>query len=352
MARGMTVQVPDDDEDLIVTDTNEAPHRREKNELGDNTAGFNELKAQLDDATRRTTTEARRADAAEARSRQAAQYAETARKEVADIRSENVSTRRVAIDNALSAAASRMEGLESEYAAAFEAGDSKTIAAIQRTMSELGGDIAQLKSGKAAIGEDTGTTGRVVRDEPPPRRAEPKTEEERFEAELAARGYTPIVKDWIRQHREVITDETKRNEAMSAHHEALARGYRAETDEYFAYIDRKMGYRSSRAAEDIRRDNPINDDDPDYGRDRPMRSAPARGSNGGGGNRGREVQLTSGEVTNATDGTIVWNVGNKDRQGRVIGKDDPRVGEPIGVEEMARRKRNMDKEGRYAVPSL
>jgi hypothetical protein len=137
---------------------------------------------------------------------------------------------------------------------------------------------------------------------------------------------------------------------MSAHHAALAKGYRAESDEYFSYLDRQMGYRASRAAEDIRRDNPVEDEQT---RDRPMRSAPARGSSGGGGNNSRGVELTAKEVEYATDGhTIVWNAGQTDRRGKRIEANDPRVGEPIGVEEMARRKRDLAREGRYAVPML
>jgi hypothetical protein len=351
---GMTIQVPDDDEDLIVTDTNEAPRRRPslgKDDLNSNTAGFNDLKAQLDQAAKGKDDEKRRADAAEERARRAAQEAETARREVDDVRTENVETRRTAVENALVAAKTSMDSLESELASAFEAGDAKKVATYQRRMSELGGQIAQLESGKSALAAEPEPDkrrvkeGRVERDEV--RRPEPKTDEEKFERHIEQ--YSPAVREWLRVHPEVVTNQTKRDTAMSAHHAALAAGYRAESDEYFSYLDRKMGYRSSRAAEDIRRDNPIEDEQT---RDRPMRSAPARGSNGGGGNNSRSVELTANEVAYATDGTVVWNAGQTDRRGKRIEASDPRVGEPIGVEEFARRKRDLAREGRFAVPTL
>lgn len=345
MAAGVVVRVPDDDEDLHVVDENER-HPAAKAKDGErreqrNDAGFNDLKAQLEDANRRTLAERTRADNAEAIARRSADEVEAAHTEIA-------STRKTSIANALVAAETRMTSLESDLAAAFEAGDSKKHAATQRLMAELGGEIAQLKAGKAAVEAEPELKKPVATD--PPGRRKPVTEEEQFEDHLARQGYSEDVKAWIRKHPEVVQNQTKRNEAMSAHHAILAAGYKAESPEYFAQLDRRMGYRSSRAAEDIARDNPIEDET--LPRREPMRSAPARGSSGSSSGSSREIELTAGEVTNATDGTIVWNAGERDRRGKVIEKNDPRVGEPIGLEEMARRKRDNIRDGRYAVPML
>ena len=362
MAGGMTIQVPDDEGDLVVTDTNEAPRRRvvpNGDDKNVNDVGFGDLKAQLDKVTRQNQDNELRAANAEAAARRNQDDAEAARRTAAAASSETVETRRAAIETALAASEAQMATLESEYAAAFEAGDSKKLSASQRRMSELGGEIAQLRSGKAAIAADTGADrGRrvVQQDEPPPRRR-PATEEEQFDD--AIKNYSPRTQRWLRDHKEIVTNVTRRNEAMSAHHAALAQRYEPESDEYFAYLDRKMGFtrsgRGSAEAEAIRADN--EDRDNDHGDDAgdvrgsKMRSAPARGSSGGGGSS-RDIHLTEGEVAAATDGTVVWNAGNIDRRGRKIEKTDPRVGEPVGVEEYARRKRDMHKEGRYATPTL
>ena len=366
MAGGMTIQVPDDDEDLVVVDTNEAPRRRAVPD-GDkqiNDVGFGDLKAQLDRVTKSNEDAERRVADAEARARRNLDDAETARRAAVAASNETVETRRTAIETALAASEAQMTTLESEYAAAFEAGDSKKIAASHRRMSELGGDIAQLKAGKAAIAADTGADRgrRVVQQDEPPARRRPATEEEQFED--AIKGYSPRTQRWLRDHKEIVTNVTRRNEAMSAHHAALAQRYEPESDEYFAYLDRKMGFtrsgRGSAEAEAIRADNEGRDRDDDRGggagdtndvRGSKMRSAPARGSSGGGGNS-RDIHLNEGEIAAATDGTVVWNAGNVDRRGRKIEKNDPRIGEPVGVEEYARRKRDMHKEGRYATPTL
>lgn len=363
MAGGMTIQVPDDDGDLVVVDTNEAPRRRAvpDGEKQLNDVGFGDLKAQLDKVTRQNQDNERRVADAEAQARRNLDDAEAARGAAAAASKETVETRRTAIETALVASEAQMGTLESDYAAAFEAGDSRKMAATQRRMSELGGEIAQLKSGKAAITADTGADrGRrvVQQDEPAPRRR-PATEQEQFDD--AIKGYSPRTQRWLRDHKEVVTNVTRRNEAMSAHHAALAQRYEPESDEYFAYLDRRMGFtrggRGSAEAEAIRADNEGGDRDDDRGGDTndvrgsKMRSAPARGSGGGGGST-RDIHLTEGEVSAATDGTVVWNVGNVDRRGKRIEKNDPRVGEAVGVEEYARRKRDMHKEGRYATPTL
>jgi hypothetical protein len=352
---GVVVKVPDDDEDLIVTDTNEAPRRRlaQSGDKQENNVGFDDLKQQLDRATKTREDADRRAAAAETRARRSDDDARAAREAAAAATTETVETRKTAIETALAAAKTQMDALEAEYGSAFEAGDGKKMAASQRRMSELGGEIAQLNSGRAAIAADTGADRgrRVVQEEPPRRR--PTTEQEQFDD--AIKGYSPRTQRWLRDHPEVVTSVTRRNEALNAHNAALAQNYEAESDEYFAYLDRQMKFtragRGSAEAEAIRMDNERGDDRDGNGRGEPMRSAPARGSSGGSGTS-RDVHLTEGEVTNATDGTIVWNVGNKDRRGKLLTKDDPRIGEPIGVEEMARRKRDMNKEGRYATPML
>ena len=74
-----------------------------------------------------------------------------------------------------------------------------------------------------------------------------------------------------------------------------------------------------------------------------MTAAPVSRENGSGNGRNADgrtsIELTGGEVDRATDGSIVWNY--NDPNGR-FKKDDP-----IGVNEMARRKMLMTKEGRY-----
>ena len=255
----LMVDLPDDDGDVIVRDTNERP--KPITALQDNTAGFDELRAQLDaerkkgaDATRLLDEADRRATEADARARRATADAETARTDARTARDEGRSGKKLAIDNAISATNSALDASETEYAAAMEAGDWKKAATHQRRMGELSGELAQLKAGKAAIDADPPEEPKarsrpVEREEP-----KPQTRAEQFEAEL--RKYSAPVQSWIRKHPEVIDDQVKHNMAMAAHHNALARGYQPESEAYFSHLDRELGYA---AAEPVRSTDRVRD---------------------------------------------------------------------------------------------
>lgn len=361
---GMTIDVPDED----IRDTNEAPRPKSSGQQHVNTAGFEDLRAQLSDVTKRADEEKRRADEAETRRQNAEAQgrrdrddAVKARQDARAARTEGAEGRKIAITNAITTQKTLLDSLESEYAAAFEAGDSKKIANLQRRMSESASELKQLEAGVTAIGADDdeprgrATEGRVERDEPPPRK-QPQTEDEKFEAYVSQ--FSPRAQTWLRKHPEAVTNQSKNFGLLAAHNEARSMGYEADSDAYYAHLDRKMGYgRGDAAADAVRRDNPVDDD---RGGDRhddrsnnnrrePMRSvAPSRGNGSGGSSN--SVHLTEGEVEAATKGTVTWNVGQTDHRGVRITKDDPRVGEPIGTYEYARRKKAMDHEGRYATP--
>ena len=72
-----------------------------------------------------------------------------------------------------------------------------------------------------------------------------------------------------------------------------------------------------------------------------MPVAPVQASGGGTSGGGTEVRLTRGEANAATDGTLVWNYDDPSGQKRF------RKGDNIGIQEMARRKLEMSKQGLY-----
>ena len=53
------------------------------------------------------------------------------------------------------------------------------------------------------------------------------------------------------------------------------------------------------------------------------------------------VRLSKGEAASATDGTLIWNYDDPSGQKRF------RKGDPIGVQEMARRKLALQQAGQY-----
>ncbi len=69
--------------------------------------------------------------------------------------------------------------------------------------------------------------------------------------------------------------------------------------------------------------------------------APVQASGGGVSGGGVEVRLSKGEAAAATDGTLVWNYSDPS------GKNLFKKGDPIGITEMARRKKAMSEQGLY-----
>lgn len=334
MAQGVTIDVPDED-----------VHPRASSDVK-NDAGFTDLKEQLDAANKEKEAEKRRADEASATARRERADADRARSDAQAARAEGLEGNKAAVANAIAAKKTILDDLESKYTAAFDAGDSKSLATIQRRMAEEAADLKTLEAGASALDRERPkrtTEGRVERQET--RDADTDDPFEKY-----VRQFSPRSQDWLRRHPECVTNRTKNSQIIAAHNEAIDAGHAAESDDYFDYLEQKMGYRGDRARRAVAADNPVDDEPPRRGDPVRNSAAVSRGAGAGGGSS--KVSLTPGEVDHATDGSIVWNVGQVDGRGERIKADDPRVGMPIGINEMARRKKALTNDGRYMVPSL
>jgi hypothetical protein len=114
---------------------------------------------------------------------------------------------------------------------------------------------------------------------------------------------------------------------------AVRAGFEPESDEYFEFINKKLNVDADDDGGQQRRQANGNGQEtqPMKRATTPVRaSAPVRGGNGISTRTMRSVKLTEGEMRQATDGTLAWD------------RDDPKgrfkAGDPIGVNEMARRK--------------
>jgi hypothetical protein len=309
-------------------------------DIDDASAGIDSLRDQVSALTKERDDERRRAEEAQRREREAERRARTnienARREVDSAKTESIDAQRTAIDNAMVAAKSAADSAEAEYAAAFERGDAKAAAAAQRKMAQAESQLVQLEAGKSALEQAPaakparaeGNDDRAPRGaEAAPANADP--------VEAYIRQFSPESQKWLRAHPECVTNRAKNLLVMVADEEAVENGLKRDTPEYFTYIDRRMGY-----ARDDRRETERKQNHEGNGSMAASKaSAPVRGSASGApaGGRSTSVELTQGEVKQATDGTIVWNTG-------------PHRGEPIGLKEMARRKAVLQKEGRYETP--
>lgn len=284
-------------------------------------AQFAELQAKSQRDQQAIDTERRRAVAAEQEAVRARQEATTARGEVID-------SQYGTVESGLSAAQDAAEAAEREYKTAFEAGDAAACAKAQRSIARAEATISRLTEAKSDLETRRAkapTEADQVRTEP----QRPVAHDDPVEAYVANR--TPQTADWLRKHPEWVTDQRKNAKLTAAHYDATGDGLQPDTPEYFTHIEKFIGITKPNGKAPETRT-----------RRATVPAAPVNGSGGGmSGGGGREVVLTRGEATVATDGTHVWNYDDPSPQKKF------RKGDPIGVQEFARRKLAMTQQGMY-----
>ena len=218
-------KIENKEEEVIVADEVEAPASASQKETGDEISpeiGIEALKQQL---------EMERVARAEAEKR--ARMAEnTASKASYEVQDSNLQLIVSAIDSVNRTNAM----LKRDYAAAMQAGAFDQAAEIQSQMSINGAKLLQLENGKAALSE---------RLKNPPQQ-QPEMPADPVEA--VASQLSPRSAAWVRAHPECVRDKRLYMKMVGAHNIAVADGFQADTDEYFAEIERQMGYRKPRTA--------------------------------------------------------------------------------------------------------
>ena len=116
----------------------------------------------------------------------------------------------------------------------------------------------------------------------------------------------------------------------------VAEGFDRDTPEYFSHVE---AYITPKTAPE--RANANGSTQTPTRRRSTVPVAPVQASAGGTSGGGQEVRLTKGEATAATDGSLIWNYDDPSPQKRF------RKGDPIGHQEMARRKVELTKRGAY-----
>lgn len=285
------------------------------------------LAQQYKDLEADNAVQKQRREHAEQRAQTARTEADRARQEVAASRVDVVESQYDTVATGLAAAQAEGTAAEQEYAAAFDKGDSLAMAKAQRKIANAEARAVRLDEAKAEL--------EVRRKEP---RQQQRTEQQARPAvsddpiEAYVNGRTEPTKKWLRAHPEWVTDGKKNLKLTAAHNDALAEGLSTDTTEYFEHVENFIGLRQQ-AQNGNGRETPK--------RKTSVPAAPVHQSSGGTNGGAREVRLTSGEALAARDGTHIWNYDDPSPQKRF------KKGEPIGIQEMARRKEALTKQGAY-----
>ena len=268
-----------------------------------------ELMSQYKELEAREQSASQRASQAEQDAAQARKEAERAHKQASTSQLDTVNT-------AIAAIKSDVDTAKRDLRAAKDAGDIDAEIDAQDRLAQARADERRLDEAKYDLEQ---------RAKAPPQL--PKAPTDPVEAYIQNR--TEPTAQWLRKHSEFIRDPRKQAKLSAAHFDAEGEGIVADTPEYFAHVERFLGIDQAPAAKaaavpNQRRGPPVAPGSPNV-----------NGGNGG----GPQVMLTRSEAASAQDGTLVWNY------------DDPKgkfkKGEPIGIQEFARRKMAQQKQGLY-----
>jgi hypothetical protein len=282
-----------------------------------------DLKGQLDTIQRSATTLTSQLAEQTTRADQAERERDAARHDVIDGQYDT-------IVSGINAAKAEADAAELALTDAHERGDMKAVARAQRMLAQAEAKVVPLEMAKGEL-EAARKARPEKREAKQPDRLAPPGDP--VEAYLSSR--TPASQAWLRQHRDMVTANGPAPKLVAAHWDAVSNNLQADTPEYFAHIEQKLGFTQVSKRSDKQQDQAAP-------QRRPSAPSVPVTTSGGGLNGGKaEVRLTAGEVRSATDGTLVWNY--DDSSPRKLFKK----GDPIGVQEMARRKAVMTAEGQY-----
>lgn len=322
--------------ELPLVDTGEVVVKTEaKTEAEKTVDPVEDLKAQFAELQSRTaSTEQARLDAVRQANTER-EAANQARQEAVAARSEAVDSQLDTVLTGLDAARTEADSAQAEYQSAMEAGDFARSAKAQRRMASAEAKITRLDEAKADI-EARKAQPQEVRREQVQQHSDP------VEAFMASR--TEPTKQWLRNHPEharalalsgsgqATQEEVRRASKLNAaDSDAIAEGLTRDSTAYFDHVERFIGLKTDEATktnttQTKRKAAPV---------------APVQSSGGGTSGGGNEVRLSAGEARAAQDGTLVWNYDDNSPQKRF------KKGDPIGVQEFARRKQALTLNGQY-----
>lgn len=136
----------------------------------------------------------------------------------------------------------RSEQIKREIKAALDAGQYDTASELQMEAAKVAARQLQYEDALADI------EARAERERSNPKReAEPRREapSDPFEAQIS--GLSEPSKQWLRQHRECVTDEVKQAEVVLADKQARRAGHAPDTPGYFSFIEERLGYKAKAA---------------------------------------------------------------------------------------------------------
>lgn len=172
---------------------------------------------------------------------QAEQYARQREQEAMKFASQAQDSQHTAFINAIASFERDAEMLEGHYANALAAGDNHTAAKIQRQMIQVESRLAQLSQGKEALESQLEQQRNRPQQQPQQEYYQPQQQTVDPVKEAIA-GLSRESAAWVAAHPEVIRDPEANSLMSAAHHSAMKNNIQVDTPEYFAHLDKALGF--------------------------------------------------------------------------------------------------------------
>jgi hypothetical protein len=317
------------DDEIVVEIEKEEPEKK----AGEQTTDVADaLKAQLTELQAETAREKAGREAAERRATSEAQARHAAQTEVESTRTEIAETRLGTVEQGIAAATTEADAAQAEYTSAMEAGDWKKAGEAQRKIARAESTKVRLEEAKSDLEVQKAQPQTAARRDIQSPPGDP--------VEAFINGRSAPTQAWLRAHPEdaralaLNTDPRRAAKLNAADSDAVAEGFARDTPEYFKHVETFLGITKTNGKAATNGNGQTQ---------RRAASAPVApvASSAGGVSGGTEVRLSAGEARSATDGTLIWNYDDPSGQKRF------KKGDPIGVQEMARRKLALKESGQY-----
>ena len=273
----------DDDDDIRVFDTPEddgddegevvvlKPDSDEEDDRAPEPKGDDDP---LSDLEKQLATLKKRADTAEAENVQLRQHAEASEADV-------VLSQQAVISHAMANAKGILDQAERELDAALKAQDGSRAAKAQRTIVRAEMDLADYERAADELKGEIEAAKRKPKEQP-----KPKGSGDAYMDSIAHMD-EPAQKWCIKNRADLEGNPKRATRAVAAHNLALTEDIAANTPEYFAFLDKQMGYETEKAAAVTtkKRERPAA---------KPQTGAPG-GTRASSNNGRREVHLTAAE---------------------------------------------------------
>lgn len=220
------------------------PERRKDETPDPEIASLKEQLQQLKDASE---SQRRRADEAIQQANQLRQQFDTRDRDYHSAITGRGQAELDAIENGIMAATTEAEVAEREITAFGEAADWGGMAKSQAKLARAHSRMVDLENAKSSVEYRLQQWRREAEERakmPPP----PADPVEDWISRM--QGVNNAQKDWLRQHRELVTDDEKNARLRTAHYDSQKEKIEAGTPAYFQYLEERLGYREKTQDDD------------------------------------------------------------------------------------------------------